>query len=322
MDGCNTPVDGQYVSVGFSNFDAGQKLTSIGGGSGVYRGSWTPTNVPGNLAQTSVLLQVVATPQTGQSYRQGGSTPNIAVTVAQQVKNPTLILKIVNSASYSPTDHVSPCSWVSIFGQNLADSTVLATKVPLGASLGNASTALGGAALPLDYVDNGQINAQIPCGLNANTQLDLQVVHGDVQSPTRQVVVSGSQPAIFTINQQGDGQAAIFWTTPDGYHVAADANNPVSAGNVVEIYCTGLGSVNPPVQEGTASPTPAATTTQTPVVTIGGLPAQVTFSGLTPGSVGLYQVNAVIPPGVLTGTVVVTVSGQASQDGVTIAVKQ
>jgi uncharacterized protein (TIGR03437 family) len=59
-----------------------------------------------------------------------------------------------------------------------------------------------------------------------------------------------------------------------------------------------------------------------PVVTIGGLPAQVTFSGLTPGSVGLYQVNAVIPPGVLTGTVVVTVGGQASQDGVTIAVKQ
>jgi uncharacterized protein (TIGR03437 family) len=256
-----------------------------------------------------------------QKYRQGGSTPNIAVTVAQQVKNPTLISKIVNSASYRPSGQVSPCSWVSIFGQNPADSTVLATKVPLGASLGNASTALGGAALPLDYVDNGQINAQIPCGLNANTQLDLQVVHGDVQSPTEQVVVSDSQPALFTINQQGVGQGAIFWTTPNGYHLA-DVNNPVSAGSVVEIYCTGLGSVNPPVQEGTASPTPAATTTQTPVVTIGGLQAQVTFSGLTPGSVGLYQVNAVIPPGVLTGTVVVTVGGQASQDGVTIAVKQ
>ena len=324
VDGCNTPIDGENVSVGFSNHDVGFALTSTGGGSGLYRGSWTPTNVPGNLAQTTVFLQMVATPQIGQNYKQGGGTPNIPVTVAQEVKNPTLISTIVNSASYSPTDHVSPCSWVSIFGQNLADSTVLATKVPLAANLGNASTALGGAALPLVYVDNGQINAQIPCGLNADTQLDLQVVHGDVQSPTRQVVVSGSQPAIFTINQQGDGQGAIFWTTPDGNHVPADGNNPVSAGNVVEIYCTGLGLVNPPVTEGTASPTPAATTTQTPIVTIGGLPAQVTFAGLTPGSVGLYQVNAVVPPGVLTGgavPVLVTVD-RASQAGVTIAVKQ
>jgi uncharacterized protein (TIGR03437 family) len=322
LDGCTTPVDGGNVSVTFSNRDHYEKLTSIGGG--VYRGSWTPTNVPGNQAQTTVLLQVVASPQIGQSYRQGGDTPNIAVTVAQQVKNPTLISKIVNSGSYRPSGQVSPCSWVSIFGQNLADSTVLATKVPLGANLGNASTALAGAALPLDYVDNGQINAQIPCGLNANTQLDLQVVHGDAHSPTEQVVVSDSQPALFTVNQQGVGQGAIFWTTPDGYHVPADANNPVSAGNVVEIYCTGLGSVNPPVPEGTASPTPAATTTQTPIVTIGGLPAQVTFAGLTPGSVGLYQVNAVVPPGVLPGSavpVVVTVDPQASQAGVTIAVK-
>jgi uncharacterized protein (TIGR03437 family) len=136
--------------------------------------------------------------------------------------------------------------------------------------------------------------------------------------------VSDTQPALFTVNRQGFGQGAIFWTNPDRYYVPADANHPVSAGNVVEIYCTGLGSVNPPVQEGTASPTPAATTTQKPVVTIGGLAAQVNFSGLTSDSVGLYQVNAVVPTGVLTGSavpVVVTVGMQASQDGVTIAVK-
>jgi uncharacterized protein (TIGR03437 family) len=322
VDGCATPVDRADVSVTFSNFDQPQKLTSIGGG--VYRGAWTPNNVPANLAQTSVLLQVVASPQIGQSYRQGGGTPRIAVTVAQQVKNPTLISLIVNAASYGPIGQVSPCGWISIFGQNLADSQVLATTVPLGANLGNASTALGGVALPLLYVDNGQINAQIPCGLSANTQLDLQVVHGEVQSPTVQVVVSDSQPNLFTINQQGIGQGAILWTTPDGRHVPADPGSPVSTGDVVEIYCTGLGPVNPAVSEGAMSPTPAAATMQVPSVTIGGLPAKVTFAGLTPGSVGLYQVNAVVPPDVLKGSavpVVVTMDPQASQAGVTIAVK-
>ena len=62
-------------------------------------------------------MQAIASPQIGQNYKQGGSTPNIAVTVAQQVKSPTLISEIVNSASYAPSDQVAPCSWVAIFGQ-------------------------------------------------------------------------------------------------------------------------------------------------------------------------------------------------------------
>jgi uncharacterized protein (TIGR03437 family) len=36
---------------------------------------------------------------------------------------------------------------------------------------------------------------------------------------------------------------------------------------------------------------------------IGGLSAQVTFSGLSPQYLGMYQVNIVVPPGV-TGTAV------------------
>jgi uncharacterized protein (TIGR03437 family) len=49
-----------------------------------------------------------------------------------------------------------------------------------------------------------------------------------------------------------------------------------------------------------------ANTTVAPTVTIGGQNAQVTFSGLTPGSLSLYQVNAVVPqtgPGLQTITV-------------------
>jgi uncharacterized protein (TIGR03437 family) len=332
LDGCQAPVDGANVSVTFSNADHYQKLVSSGKGRGMYRGSWTPRNVPDNVAQSAVLLQVVATPEIGQSYKQGGSTPNVPVTVVQQVKNPTLITDIVNSASYTPHAQVAPCSWVAIFGQNLADSQVTATQVPLGNSLGGATALMGGSTLPenkalplpLNYVDNGQINAQIPCGLQSNTQLDLQVVNGDVQSPIEQVVVADSQPALFTINEQGFGQGAIFWTTPTGNHVPADANNPVSSGSLVEIYCTGLGPVVPLVTEGTVSPDPAATTTQLPNVTIGGLTAnRITFAGLTPGVVGLYQINAEVPANVPIGSavpVVVTLGNQASQTGVTIAV--
>jgi uncharacterized protein (TIGR03437 family) len=50
-------------------------------------------------------------------------------------------------------------------------------------------------------------------------------------------------------------------------------------------------------------------------VTIGGVPVPVIFSGLTPDSVGLYQVNATVPFDVPAGNqpMVVTVGGVSSK---------
>ena len=33
-----------------------------------------------------------------------------------------------------------------------------------------------------------------------------------------------------------------------------------------------------------------------PVVTLGGMPLNVTYAGLVPGEVGVYQINATVPP--------------------------
>ena len=70
------------------------------------------------------------------------------------------------------------------------------------------------------------------------------------------------------------------------------------------IFCTGLGSVQPEVQSGQIAPStdPLAETLNTSLVNIAGIPADVTFSGLAPGFVGLYQVNVEVPPGVPSGT--------------------
>lgn len=58
-------------------------------------------------------------------------------------------------------------------------------------------------------------------------------------------------------------------------------------------------------------------------VTIGGQEAQVIFAGLAPGFAGLYQVNAIVPPGINASNeapVSLTVAGQASPP-VTMAVR-
>jgi len=63
-------------------------------------------------------------------------------------------------------------------------------------------------------------------------------------------------------------------------------------------------------------------TIATPIVTIGGTGAQVSFSGLAPGFVGLYQVNARIPPNVPVGNAQVTIqAGGVFSKAATIAIQ-
>jgi uncharacterized protein (TIGR03437 family) len=59
-----------------------------------------------------------------------------------------------------------------------------------------------------------------------------------------------------------------------------------------------------------------------PTVTIGGRNADVSFSGLAPGFVGLYQVNVKVPDGAAPGNavpVVLTIGG-ATSNTATIAI--
>ena len=86
-------------------------------------------------------------------------------------------------------------------------------------------------------------------------------------------------------------------------------------GSVIVIYCTGLGATTPFVGTGTAAP--ASTTLNVPVsLTIGGVSApSIAYAGLSPGFVGLYQINVTIPAGVTVGPavpVVMTQNGVAS----------
>lgn len=75
--------------------------------------------------------------------------------------------------------------------------------------------------------------------------------------------------------------------------------HPAKAGETMLIYCTGLGSVTNPPQSG--APGSGQLTVATPAVTIGGAKATVSFSGLAPGFVGLYQINAMVPSGLAAG---------------------
>lgn len=144
------------------------------------------------------------------------------------------------------------------------------------------------------------------------------VNNNGVLSDPVEVNILPSHPGIFTV----DGATGAILHASD-FRLVSPAD-PAAPGEAVVIYATGFGPVSPaPTTGEPASASPLSLTVIPPVVTVGGIVAEVLFSGLAPDFVGLNQVNAVVPAGVEPDDavpLVLTQNGIASNT-VTIAVQ-
>ncbi len=130
------------------------------------------------------------------------------------------------------------------------------------------------------------------------------------------------------MKQEGTGQGAVLIANtatiaaPSG-SVSGREAQPANRLEFISIFYAGLGDVtNSPPSGEPPSGEALSVTTETPTVTIGGVEAPVSFSGLT-GFVGLYQVNVQVPSNASTGDaveVVLTIGGVPTNT-VTIAVQ-
>lgn len=234
---------------------------------------------------------------------------------------------IVDAAIPSTGNTVAPGSVVSLFGHNLAPATIVAAAPPLPTTLGGAWVAVNSIISPLYFVSQTQVNFQVPWSTPANTSVTIRTAQGTFASAPQSVRTARFAPALFALNQQGTGQGAI--RIANSATVAAPVGTledarPARRGEYIEVYSTGLGPVtNTPDTGSPASASPLSRTTTDPAVTIGNLAANVVFSGLAPGSVGLYQVDVQIPNDVTPGDavpVVLTIGG-ATSNTVTVAVQ-
>jgi uncharacterized protein (TIGR03437 family) len=223
---------------------------------------------------------------------------------------------------------VAPGSLATLYGTNLAGPTVLADAAPpWPVNLGGTSVTVGNTNAPLYYVSPGQINFQVPYfNITGPSATNLTINEGTF-SATVTVTVTPYAPGLYTTNSQGTGQAAAIVAgtasivAPSG---AFPGSRPAQKGEFVSLYCTGLGAVtNRPPLGGSSPSGPLASTTATPTVTVGDVNATVSFSGLAPGYVGLYQVNVRIPDTAPSGDAVPVILsiGGVTANTVTIAVQ-
>lgn len=204
----------------------------------------------------------------------------------------------VNGATFAKNVAIAPGAIVTIFGQNLSTGTASASGAPLPTNLAGTSVTFNGVPAPLFYVSPGQINAQAPFNLGTGI-VKIQVMRGNTPSPLTQSNVAAYSPGIFIINP-GTGEGAVLHASDN---TVVGSLSPAHPGEYISIYATGLGAVTVPVASGTVAPSapPLAQTTFTPTVLIANQPAAVSYSGLAPGFIGLYQINVIVPASVPNG---------------------
>jgi len=217
---------------------------------------------------------------------------NSPVEVLAAITGPSAPAAVLNAGSYQPG--LAPGLFVSLFGEEWADSLQAADGYPLPTELGDLSVDMGDVKLALGFVSEGQINGVASYDLAVGETIPVKVRKGESESDPLDIFVQAAMPGLLTVAQDGSGQGAIL---DDGYRLA-DTNSPVPPGGLVQVFCVGLGAVAPPVAAGQAAdPEVGLSRTVARIeVTVGGVSAEVLFAGLAPGFSGLYQVNALLGP--------------------------
>jgi uncharacterized protein (TIGR03437 family) len=311
VDDCGTPLTSGSVNATFSSGDPALALNSLHNGQ--WTATWNPTHAATGVTITA-HAQEVQPALTGSASIGGTLQPNTAAPAVSSGG----VIGVFNSVANQP---LAPGAYGAIYGSNLSEGLNVSAGYPFSLQLGGTSVILGGKQLPLYFTSANQINVVVPYDVPVNTTQQLVVQNGNAISIPQPVIIAAAQPTILT--QPGTSTAAFTQVyKADG--TALPENSPVSAGDVIILYCTGLGAVDPPVAAGSPTPLSPLSHTVNPVtVTIGSAPPQVAlFAGLTPAYVQLYQVNVQIPAGLPSGnaTLTLSVSGQQSAP-VTITVQ-
>ena len=203
---------------------------------------------------------------------------------------------VVDAASFQKAGNAAmPLGYpITIFGTNLASATVSNATLPLPYDLAGTSVTVDDTPAPLYFVSPGQINFQMPLLQNA-TSLVVTTASGTSQ-PFKLTPDSPKAFGIFTRDASGCGPGAVQNVKSDGSLEPNSPANSASPGDYIAVYASGL-YVFPSVP--IASPAPSSPLIQSLAVysaLVDSLSETVTpWAGLTPGLVGVAQVNLKIP---------------------------
>jgi uncharacterized protein (TIGR03437 family) len=212
---------------------------------------------------------------------------------------------VITASQFGAFSTIAPGSWIEIYGTNLASTTTNWNNsfqngnINAPTTLGGTTVTIGGLNAFIDYVSPTQVNAQVPtASLNTGSQ---QVVVSTAagQSGSYSANVAFTKPGLFAGYSVGGNQyVGAFhqdgtWVMPAGA-VPGITSSPAKVGETITLYGVGFGPVNTGQQAGQIVQSINSITT--PLTMFFGLAqATLSYQGLAPQAIGLYQFNVVVP---------------------------
>jgi uncharacterized protein (TIGR03437 family) len=208
---------------------------------------------------------------------------------------------------------LSPGTIAQVYGTGLAPSAVSTGSAPLPITFNNTYALVGSTQAPLYSLSGGQINIQIPYEATATQQVPIVLSVNNALTLPLMLNIVPATPGVLSAN---DGPTPP--SVQNGAHIIAQHSadgslvttaSPAKPGEYLVMYLVGMGATNPAVASGVETPTaPLSKVVDEPTVTVGSQTSTLLFAGLTPGFVGLYQIDFQVPPGAASGELVVTVT--------------
>ncbi len=210
---------------------------------------------------------------------------------------------MVNGAGVTPQPNLAAGSVVSVYGASLASVAVVGPNSPMTSTLGGVTAQIGSLLAPLYFASPGQINLQLPSELAPGPYSLIVNVQG-LPSVSGNFNVVRDAPGIFT---QVVGNQAAGYTTlalalhEDGTLVTPDS--PALQGELLTLYATGTGPLNPARPDGLAIPaTPPFNVVDPVKVLVGDATFQAAAAFGVPGRVAVDAIQFRLGPGAPSST--------------------
>jgi uncharacterized protein (TIGR03437 family) len=195
----------------------------------------------------------------------------------------------VNGASFHIEQGLAPGSLASVFGAFSAGADGVQVNGQSGRVIGSGPS---------------QVNFVVPAAVSLG-RATISVRSGSSEVASGQVSITAASPGLFMAQGTDPSQPGAILNQNSSLNTAA---NRAAKNSVLQIFATGYGPLD---SSGRAAVQ----------VFIGGVPAEIQFSGPIPQFVGLWQINARLPDGVSGQVPVFVVAGNIASNGVTVWVQ-
>jgi uncharacterized protein (TIGR03437 family) len=212
------------------------------------------------------------------------------------------ILGVANAVWGLTTGRIAPGQLISIFVSGLGPDEPATLQLDengrVSTSMAGLEVRISGMPAPLLAARKDQIDVVVPYGLGwqLSDVAEIEVLRGGIPAGTIRLWRNRAAPGVFLAQETPDGFPKNLASALNEDGTVNSPSNPARFGSVVSIFATGLGPVDPPLEDGEVAAGELRRALLPVSVGFPDTPFETLFAGQAPGMVaGVSQINFRLP---------------------------